>query len=174
MFAVEVNGVRLEAATEKEAKRLMSKAVKQAKKEEADRDRKYAVATMKARAAAWRVLERKASGEEMPRGWRYYTPADDWSKWLFQPHAGERDCRNQLKMHTLCAEDGNVVLDHYGNDLLGACCNGAGHCWLIFLQDYDCREQPPMCFAIGVEGDMVALAECPGVKITDFQAKEQP
>jgi hypothetical protein len=170
MVTIEVNGRKVEAETEKEAKKALAKLMREDKKERAARNADYQQAQLKAQAAAYRVLARKATGERFPCGWTFYTPDDKFSSGLFQRVECEAHER-KVKLNTEARY--GVEYDHYGYHFLGAVCNGAGFAWLVVIQDLD-RERPPEVLAIGATEHGFTLAECPGIGIDDFrQAKDE-
>lgn len=165
MVTIEVNGQRVEASTEKEAKKMLAKLLKQEKAAQAKRNAEYQAARQKGEALAYRILSRLPvlTAEPLPDAWRYYEPHHKFAEHLYRKVEDKRDT------HALNTEARyGVVVDHYGLDLVGAACNGSGFCWLIFLRDRygDC---PVTCYAVGVEGDTHALVECPGVTADLFR-----
>lgn len=151
---------------EKEARKAIAKAMRADRKAAAKRSADYAQANLKAQAAAYRVLARKASGEEFPDAWRLYVPGHKWAHHLFRPVAGE----SWERKHALNTPDSDywVDYDHYGYDLVGGVCNGAGYCWLVVMRDRNAPHAETV-LSIGVHDGTLALEVCPGVSAADFQ-----
>ena len=173
MIAVEIDGVRVEAENEKDAKRMVSKAVRQSKKLEAERIKLRNAARLQAQANGYKVLSRKAAGEakKLPHGWTFYRPGQNWSEHIFK-QTGD-DHRGYKHVLNVQEVDSWVVCDHYGMILVGGVCNGAGYCWLVFLRDASRPDDLPTCYAVGAAGDQICLEECPGVCPDDFRSSGQ-
>lgn len=163
MITVEVNGQKMEAETEKEARKLLRKALAQEKKEHLQREEYRKLAHLRARSEAYNILERKLKGETFHRGWRFYDINDAWAtKYIFKP---------QHRKTMLNTEDSSwIEFDHYGNVFLGGICNGAGFLRALFLQDDSTKEIT--CYTIGTEKGIWAIADCPTITIADFPHKE--
>ncbi len=168
MITLELNGKRVEAETEKEARKQLRQLVKQEKKDQAERDALHGKARSKAESNGYRLLCRIASGDQAaPCGWKFYTPGAEWSQHLFDvPAEDSRDYDGNLKAHIIKSADGDALLNHYGNKLVGAVCGGAGFCTWLFLQESG-REAE--CYAVGVENGTIALVPCPNVTIDYFR-----
>jgi plasmid stability protein len=67
MITLEIDGNKVEAENEKEARKLLAKMVKEQRKQQEKNAAAYSLAKMKAESAAYRVLARKAEAEEFPR-----------------------------------------------------------------------------------------------------------
>ncbi len=171
MIAVEVNGQRVEVETEREARRVLSKALKDARKLELAHQAQYQTARLKADAAGYRLLQRRAAAEDFPHGWRFYRPGDKWAEHLFQPTDSPE--RTRVNAQDATGAGFGITIDHYGNRLVGGICNGSGYCFALFLRDRDKPESKPVCCAIGVEGEAYALAECPGIEVDHFKHTEE-
>ncbi len=169
-ITIEVNGTRVEAETEKDARKALRKAMAAEKKANAERDARYKLARLRAESAAYRVLERKAIDKEFLKAWEYMGHGAKWAHSLFRMVDGSNG-----RSHMINAHDANdwVLYDHYGYTIIGAVCNGAGFCWLVFIGDNAYPENPPVCMAVGADGDTLALADCPGIQIEDFHNSKE-
>lgn len=168
MVAIEVNGVRVEAGSEKEAKRELSRLLKAERKAMQEREAKHAAARQKAEASAYRFLCWKAKGEECRRAFRLYQPGEQWAEHIFRECA--RDMEGQGKATEIQTQGGWVTLDHYGNEFLGATCNGGGLVSCVVLRDRYNGETT--VYAIGTEEGELALAEVPGIGPEWFPRKD--
>lgn len=169
MIKIECNGIVVEAETEKEARKELRKLVKAQEAERVKESERYHHAKQKAESGAYRVLSRFMSGDEFPRGWTFYAPSDDWARHLFNPL--RNDTGGRLRAHKLNTQYGELTLDHYGNDLMGAVCNGSGFCWIVFLRDTN--NGATACYAVGGHEGHLALAECPSIKPEQFRNSKQ-
>jgi len=166
MITVNVNGTEIEVQDEKQARKEIAKALRQERKEAKRRSEAYALAMVKARSEAYRVLQRKVTGEEFPRAWVFHPAGHKWFTSLAKPVAPEFGTRTND--HVLTKEDGDAPLSHFGFDLVGAVCGGAGFCLVVFLRDRD-GDRKTYCHAVGMHDGQVALAECPNVTPEDFR-----
>jgi hypothetical protein len=168
MVVVEVDGVRVECADEKAARKAVRDGVRKAKAAAAENSRLHAEARKAAEGKAYRLLCRKAEGEAFPCGWRLYQPGDEWAKHLYVAEPVEY---GQGWKHRIHFEDGWAVYDHYGYDLLGVVCGGAGYAMACVIRD---RSAPhtEFVYAIGAAGGVLAVADCPGVVAGDFSTKD--
>jgi hypothetical protein len=163
-YVVEVDGVRVEAESEAAARKELRRLAKQQRAVSSARQERYARAKSRAMERGYRLLAQRAGGEPMPRGWVLYRPEQDWSRYLYTPAADSTYGPEGHRDHVVHCEEGRAVLSHYGCRLVGGVCNGAGFLWLVFLDD----GQRVDCYAVAVDGDTVALADCPGVTMDHF------
>lgn len=166
-IAIEVDGVKVEAETEKEARRELRRILQAKAKEDAKRSARYQRARERAESAAYRILSRKLSGEDFPRSWRFYAPDHKWADHIFRPSKAKCEAYGRLCAHDLNTEGGWLTWQHWGYEMIGAVCTGAGFCWLIFLRDRD-APHTVTCYAVGHEGDTLSLADCPSITPEDF------
>jgi hypothetical protein len=173
MATVTINGTDLDNDDPKTVRKALAKVRREEKKAEQVRSEASDVAYAEAQANGYKVLSRKASGESFPDGWRLYRPGDKWAQHLFT--TGEDDDGNDFYRGwtTRLSLSSNAFLRHYGNDFLGAVCNGSGFAWLVFLQEVnfsDASRGPILCYAVGSHDGVVRLADCPGIDMSDFQS----
>jgi len=167
VIVIEIDGVRVEAETEKEVRKEMRRLLKAQAVEDADRAARLDVAQQRAEANGYRVLARRAEPDNtFPRGWRLYRPQDEWGKCLFRP-ADDRDWTT-----VVTTRHGEARVQHWLRPFLGAVCDGGGYAWLVFLGGHE--GEPTVCYAIATEGDVYALAPCPGITMDDFAPATEP
>ncbi len=164
MATVTINGTELDTDDPKAVRKALDKARREEKKASEARSKTCSLATDKAQTSGYRILCWKAENGDKCRGWRFYEPGDKWAPNLFKPIVdGEFD--DGYKTRIFGTQD--ATLRHWGQRFMGAVCNGGGFAWLIFLQDETTRVV--QCYAIGIVDEVIALAECPGISVDDFQ-----
>lgn len=160
MFAIETDLGRFQGETEREAKRLLHKAIREAKKREREIESLRKTARERAESAAYGFYERlhRNGQDNWPRGWRLITASENcWS------------CRrvwDESVHHTVWhieSEDGRAVCDVY--DGVTHCVeNGAGYCIAVAIPKQDAE-----LFAVGVCGEVGCWVPMPGIKAEWFR-----
>ncbi len=178
-ITIELDGIKVEAETEKEARKELRKLLKAKEKADAERNARYEIAKQQAMCDAYRILARKAemtkeefdAGETLP--WRLYTPEDDYAKHLFMPITPDKWSYDWplVNEHEINARGGKGRLGHYGHEVVGALCSGGGFCWAVFLRDRRDPNAPITCLTVAVEGDCLTTVNVPGVRLADFRKK---
>ena len=172
MPTLTIDGKDYEFQTEQEARKALAKHLRQQRAVEkqltADRDS----ATQKARAAAYLLLSRKASGEAFPR---FYPPHAAYAQHLFRQSTRER-WETFVNIYTDTPDysadpHGFAAIHHYGHVFMGAVCNGSGYVHAIILRE-DNTDRAPIVYAVACHGQTWALADCPGIAIEDFPTSD--
>lgn len=168
-IVIEVDGVRVEAETEKEARKLLARAVKARVQEKVEERRRYNTAMDRAQAGAYGILCRRVEGLEALRSWRLHF-AEEGRAGFVREVEGSRH-GGAARKHWLTiqgATDGGAVLDHYGQTFAGASVNGGGWVWCVGLRnDWDGAVR---FYSVGECEGVLALAELPGVTAEYFDA----
>lgn len=150
------------------ARQVVREATKAAAKAQAKSEADGKVAYRDAESKAYRILSWKLKGSEsFPKAWRLYRPQDEWAKHMFRPVANDygRNC-----VHSVTFEDGDQEMNHYGSELMGVVCGGAGWAMACVLRDTTTNVQT--VYAIAGHGTRIGFAECPGVTAADFSTKD--
>jgi hypothetical protein len=159
VITIELNGKKVEAQDEKEAKKMLAKLARQEKKEAQERDAKYKIAYLRA----------ESNGYTMPRGWTFHTALCQHVPFEYKPDWSMTGTpKPEITWH---GEHGDATSDHYGYTLWGVVSNGAGFPLCCFLTEHGKSPTESMeCYALGIEGDTVAFAPLHGVLPTEFNA----
>lgn len=168
MVTVEVDGVRVECIDAKDAAKCVREASRKAKKAHAEAMAFGDQARTQAECKAYRILHRKASGMAFPSAWRLYRPGQKWAENMFRILPVEYGY-DHVWRHQLSCESGWTEFQHYGEELFGVVCGGAGWAMAVVLRD---RTQPRevRVLAVGACGGQLSLADCPGVVAGDFSS----
>lgn len=168
MVTVEVDGVRVECIDAKDAAKCVREASRKAKKAHAEAmafgDEARGVAVGK----AYRILHCKATGRPFPGAWRLYEPHHKWAENMFRPLPTEFGYDHAWR-HEIQCEAGWTEFHHYGSELVGVVCGGAGWAMAVVLRE---RHEPHAVtvLAVGASGGQISLADCPGVVAGDFSS----
>lgn len=168
MITLEVNGTRVEAETEKEARKQLAKLVREQKKADAAHAALRDAAYLKAESAGYRALKFKARGQ-FPGGCECVLRSDSRFH-LLAVVERVSSIDGKTESHKIDGPNGVVVVSHCGNDLIGIACQGSGYPWLLFLKDRTTQEV--LCMSFATEGDAIGFAECPGILPEDFDRKQ--
>lgn len=171
MITVKVGDIEVECESIAEAKKVTARLLREKrdleKKASAQRD----IARGRAEQAGYKVFRMFAQNVEAHRAYRLYTPGQKWAEHLFKPMPQEYSHVHQHMVNTENLGGIWVKVEHYGQDLVGAVCNGACYCMVLFLQDRSNRSVIK-AYAVGSEGDQVYLADLPGITMDQFNRKE--
>jgi len=166
--AIENEYGRFEADTEKEALALAREGARKARAEAKQREHLRNVARGAAGVKGFYILGHYLDGT-MPPAWRFYPPHHPWAKSLYRnvPH----EYGGRFRTTEFTTEGGTAKVDHYGYDLVGAVCGGAGYTIAYFLRDLTTSEVH--CFALAVHEGEWASVSVTKIQPGDFpQAKE--
>lgn len=158
-----------EAQTEKEARKLLRKAMDELKKKAQQQSADYDAARRIAESNGYKILCRRAQDESFPRGWHFDNPDSEYKPWKVSYRASYG--AGAVPEITWHGEHGNAESSHYGNDFLGAVQNGAGFPMACFLRDQATKAIE--AYAIGIFADQIAFAPLPGITIEMFKSREQ-
>lgn len=158
MYAIETDLGRFEADTERDAKRKLRAAKKKQDAIDIEASRKYQAAILKASSQAYCLYERKGRGEEMPRGWMYFTDTATTFRAVRQTARGDYHERG----YEIETSDGKATAFPY-DDIVGFVENGAGFCMAVAIANQDCE-----LFAVGVFEDRVAWLPLYGISVCEF------
>ena len=152
------------------------KAARKGKREAAKRDAEtaklrevaYTLAAQKGFRLLCRLLEH---GGAMPGGWRIYRPGDKWADSLFAT-GDDTDLDGYPRGTAFVVESpgegvSRVLVGHYGHEMLGAVCGGAGFTLCYFLRDRTTGEVE--CRALGCHMGVAATERVPGVTPEHFR-----
>jgi hypothetical protein len=172
VIRIEVDGIAVEAETEKEARAQLRKLLREKKTKEREEGIRAEVARIKAESAAYRLLLRYVGDQDLPRAWHLIRPGEPSG--VFQ--AGERSAMDgRVTTHLLEVEGSSerVVVEHHSHTLVGAVLSGGGYVWVLFLQD---RSGPGVhAYTVASHQGVVRTAVLPDcITMALFEKKEAP
>jgi hypothetical protein len=151
MVRIEIDGAAFEAETMREARKLASKAEREAKRAEAARAASRAVAMGRAESAAFHLYDVGLRPGGPPRGLRFYA-ADD--RYFGSDRVRPNEYGETMKYET---SEGDGTFVHSGYRVHGCIRNGAGFDVAVVLSDTGAPDRFDM-LAVGIEDGIVALA----------------
>lgn len=160
--------------TEAEAIKAARKAKREAAKRDAEQAKLREVAYTRAAEKGFRILCRVLEHGKMPRAWRLYRPGDKWAENLFA-RSVETDFHGFPTGTAFVVESpgegqSRVMVGHYGCEMVGAVCGGAGFTLCYFLRDRTTGEVE--CRALGCHMGVYATERVPTVTPEMFQRDE--
>lgn len=161
MVAIEVNGVRVEASTEKEAKRAMARLVRESRKAEEAKGKLRKMAQLRSESIGYRVLGRMAEKGELPKAWEYFPRGAQYA-----PFQTDLDGRETV----IDGEECKATIEHYGMEFLGGVCNGAGFCFVVAMRDTYTNQT--VCYAVGTEQGEYCLSLLHGITPEHFKHRK--
>jgi len=159
MYVIETEEGRFEADTERDAKKLRRAAQKKQAAIDADDNRKYTLARLKATQVGYGLYERKGRGETMPRGFRYKLVTED-------TYPARRSCGDGRRIYHIDTGDSSGRVAPY-DEIVGYIENGAGFCIAIAIAEQDCE-----LFAVGACEETVVWVPLYGISITEFKTTD--
>lgn len=165
MITLELNGRKVEAETEREARKALAKMIREEAKETARREEDYKAARLEAQSGAYDLIRRILTNEPIPSRRELYSPHSKYGVALAAPDNEERDVH-----HIDAHGTGKIRFAHNGLDLLGVIDRGNGYVWGVILRDRFTGEITVN--AIGVCGKSWALADCPNATPEHFAKGE--
>lgn len=121
--------------TEADALKAARKGKREAAKRAERRNALAAQAALIATEKGFRMLARVAKGEPFPSGWRFYAAGARWADNLFQSGKDWDTHGHHIATEFVTENDTRVTVTHYGMEMVGAVCGGAGFTMCYFLRD---------------------------------------
>jgi len=143
-----------------------AKAQRQAAKKKNEETEHRQLALMRAKAAAFGIMNQILSGEECPAGWKYYAAGNHYAAQAVDVASSSDRCVSNLTIKT---EFGIAILNNFNGSLVGSVTNRGGWHPLFFTKD----QGRTNCWAAGVSGDQSLAVEVCGVSI-GFFPQNQP
>lgn len=138
-----------------------AKAQRQAAKKKNEETEHRQLALMRAKAAAFGVMNQILSGEECPAGWKYYPVGNHYAAQAVNVDSSSDRCLSNLTVKT---EFGIATLNKFNGTLVGSVTNRGGWHPLFFTED----QGRVSCWAAGVSGNQSLAVEVCGVSIGFF------
>lgn len=162
MYAIETELGRFEADTEREAKKAMRAAKAKAERDRKLKNHRRQIASERAKATAFDVMNRVLSGEPCPCGWRYYPAGHKHAcRAKREPSSISGYPRSTITVRT---KYGEVAIPDWYVRLMGSVMNGAEWDILLYVDNGD----DELCVAVGVCEGVYAIETIHGIPSTWF------
>jgi hypothetical protein len=155
MYTIETDLGRFSAETEKEAKKLLRKAMAEQRARDAEECEIRKLARLRAAMAALLVYQQKGLNKAMPRGWRILPVSEP-------TYCVRKAWRDSSRVYEIETEDGRGTASPY-DDITHCLENGAGFCMAVAISKQDCE-----LFAVGVNEGRVYWEPLYGVTMAEF------
>ncbi len=168
-YVIEVDGLRVEGETERDAKRLLRKAQKEKEAAECLRQDRRERARVYAESEGYKVLYRLADRGDMACHWSLYRPGDKYAPF----RAGTADSWDgKVRSHTLQMKGGDAVLEH-GPGYFHGCVSGmSGQVFIVFFRDPSRPSDAVDAYAVGHYEGEIGMVSLPGIRPEMFDREE--
>lgn len=161
MTTIKTDDGEFSGETLADATKQAKAAARRAAKIEAERSKLRDWARTKARAEAWRILDRKIRGESFPRGWRFHEAGSQYSP--------TKQLANEFSAHRCSVrvetEDGTADESFYGCQFIGTIDKGNGYTMAIVLRN----GSQTQILAVAVHEGQLGFEQVDGVALDEFR-----